>query len=125
MNCFFDLPPPVRRELVDFKDGVARQFWMGRVENEFFTKGVSRCHFVLGFIYNMRTPRSEHCGGASGYCNLPSPRLGAHPLDYLVNCLEKFRSDFSGVLVSGLVDPLDGFVQAREIGNHWPAEQQT
>ena len=48
MKCFFDLPPAVRRDLVDFKDGVARQFWMGRVENEFFTKGVSRCHCVLG-----------------------------------------------------------------------------
>jgi hypothetical protein len=34
-------------------------------------------------------------------------------LDYLVNCLEKFRSDFSGVLVSGLVDPLDGLLQTR------------
>ena len=36
-------------------------------------------------------------------------------LDYVVNCLEEFRSDFSGVLVSGLVDSLDGFLQAREV----------
>jgi hypothetical protein len=57
MKCFFDLPPAVRRDLVDFKDGVARQFWMGRVENEFFMKGVSRCHCLLGFVYNMRTHR--------------------------------------------------------------------
>src|SRR6266436_3868852 len=71
-QCFFDLPPAVRRDLVDFKDGVARQFWMGRVENEFFTKGVSRCHCVLGFVCNMRTHRSEHHGGASRYCNLSS-----------------------------------------------------
>jgi hypothetical protein len=57
MKCFFDLPPAVRRDLVDFKDGVARQFWLGRVEDEFFMKGVSRCHCLLWFVYNMRTHR--------------------------------------------------------------------